>query len=55
MQKNNDRRVAQARTDGGVGHDDHHVGVGREEVDERRKLIVAHLHALEVCCRFAAL
>ena len=38
-------------------HDDHHVCVGREVVDESRELGVTHFHALELrlCLRAAQL
>jgi len=38
----------------GITHDDHDVCVAREHVNERRKLGIPHLHALELCLRFAA-
>lgn len=34
-------------TNGGVGHDDHDVGVGGEDVNEGGKVGVPHFHALE--------
>lgn len=40
-------------TNGGVGHDDHDVGVGGEDVDEGCKVGVPHFHALERRCQLA--
>ena len=37
-----------------VGQDDHHVGVGREDVNEGGEVRVPHFHRLEVCCQLAA-
>lgn len=42
------------RTDIGVGHDDHDVGVGGQQLDEGGEARVPHLHRLELRCRFAA-
>ena len=37
-----------------VGQDDHHVGVGREDVDKRGEIGVPHFHRLEIGCQLAA-
>lgn len=42
------------RTNGGIGDDDHYVGVGRELIDVGRKCAVLDLHSLELCLRLAA-
>lgn len=46
-------RRKRSRTDGGVRHDHHHVGVLGEKIDERGKLRVAHLQIREVRSEFA--
>lgn len=48
-----DEALTQRHTYGGIGHDDHDVRVGSEDIDESRKVRVADLHALELRLRLA--
>ena len=48
------RTKKKKRTDLGIRHDDHDVGVAREHVDERGKVGRADLHRLELRLRLAA-
>lgn len=43
--------IKQGLTDGGVRHDDHHIGVAREVVDKSSKVGVSYFHALKGALR----